>query len=78
MSSRFGKYRVVTPEFCMGEAIGRLSNIGAWLDGQATEDDLSTILARVPIRNMPAYEQWLIEQSAGIGRVVFEGECEDP
>lgn len=78
MSSRFGKYRVLTPEFCMGEAIGRLSNIGGWLDGQSKENDLVAILARVPIHSMPAYEHWLIEQSAGSGRVVFEGECEDP
>ena len=78
MSKRFGKYRVLTPEFCIGEAIGRLSNIGAWLDGQNEENDLIAILTRVPMENMPTYELWLNEQSAGNGRVIFEGECEDP
>ena len=67
MSERLASIQVITPLFCIGDVIGKLSSVGAWVDAPSIHGDSGTVLARLPKSAIANFERWLAETSKGRG-----------
>ncbi len=62
---------IKTPENVLGEVIGELNRIGAWIhETKRTEiDEFSSVVADVPTENLQAFVVWFQNTSQGDGVV---------
>jgi hypothetical protein len=49
---------VIAPIANVGEVMGRLSSLGAWLEG-ATDSDPTRVAARIPRDSLSKFQKWL-------------------
>ena len=75
MNQTLRKYRIRTPENVVGEVMGKLTHLGAWL-GDGSDDDgvknisgLVTFAARVPDENINEFKEWFVAASEGRGEI---------
>jgi len=49
---------VIVPVSNLGDVMGRLNSLGAWLEN-ATDSDPTHVTARIPQESLPKFEKWL-------------------
>lgn len=64
---------VEIPESLLGEVLGKLNNIGAWIDDVLEcRDGLVNAKARIPMNQIVSFRTWFLENTNGLGSFTAE------
>ena len=70
MSEALQKYILRIPVSHIGDVLGELNHRGAWFDHFGQDEEIFTLEARAPEKQMADFEAWLKKISIGRGQII--------
>ena len=69
MAIYLSEYIVETAETYLGDVMGHLNWLGAWIEELESHDGVLRLRFRAPGANMHGFEEWLRHATKGTGKV---------
>ena len=69
MTSELTECEINSPKECIGEVVGKLSSVGAWLGDTSNTDGVILFAARVPQDALEEFQLWFNKVTKGRGKI---------